>query len=153
MEYAYTHQPKKLIVGLSVRTQMATASEDIGSIVARFHVEKWVEKISNLKDPTVFGCYSEYESDHMGPYTYTIGCEVTSVDSIPEGASLIEIPEGEFIEVGSYGPMPEALISKWIEIWNTDLPRAFEIDYENYGDANDSSEEKAVTIFLSKEIN
>jgi predicted transcriptional regulator YdeE len=96
-------------------------------------------KISNRVRPGVTFCvYTQYVSDFKGEYTYFIGEEVSSFESIPIGLEQHIIPKQVYAKftVGP-GEMPNVVKEAWHEIWNMsaqDLSgeRSYMSDFEIY---------------------
>src|SRR5476651_809776 len=85
------------LVGLKVRTNNQTEfnpeTQKIGPTIMRYFQTQLAEQIPHRKNPGTTLCsYSEYESDHIGDYTYIIGEEVGSFENLPEGLSKLTIP-------------------------------------------------------------
>ena len=45
-------------------------------------------KIPNRINKEMVAVYTDYESDQTKPFTYLVGCEVSSLDQIPEGLKV-----------------------------------------------------------------
>lgn len=91
-------------------------------------------------------CYTEYESDHMGDYTYAIGEEVSSFDNVSENLTTLIIPSQAYAKfTNGPGPMPDVVVSAWQSIWKmTDNDfggeRRYSTDFEVYDErASDHS--------------
>lgn len=133
------HLPKKYIVGIAVRTANfdGSAQKDIPAIFNRFFEEQILSKIPN-KSGTDFIClYTDYEGDYTAPYTCLVGCEVSSLDVIPEGMVAKELPAANYAVFSS---KPEEILKTWQHIWKSDLDRAYIGDFQVY--SQDSPEVK-----------
>ncbi|MDT0606724.1 GyrI-like domain-containing protein [Croceitalea rosinachiae] len=125
------------IVGISTRTsnQNAKAEKDIPALWQKFMTDNIGSKIPNKVDETVYALYSDYEGDHTLPYTITIGYKVGSLDNIPEDLTVKIVPEANYAQFFAEGNLTkDAVINKWMEIWNMDLPRSYKTDLEIYDD-------------------
>ncbi|KTC66281.1 Transcription activator, effector binding (plasmid) [Legionella adelaidensis] len=79
---------------------------------------------SNLAANTsLFGVYSDYQSDANGLYTITVGTQESNLHSYP---SSIKIHTGNYLVFHGKGPMPLAVIETWKHIWNY-----FETNHQN----------------------
>ncbi len=123
------------IVGISTRTtnENQQAAKDIPKLWEKFFSNNIASKIPNRTDNNIYCVYTEYEEDFTKPYTVLIGCKVESLSSIPD--EMI----GKSFDGGKYknfttekGKLSEVVIGKWMEIWETDLPRKYTADFELY---------------------
>ena len=79
----------------------------------RFFKENIFAKIPNKKSGDLLAIYTNYEGDYSKPYSWILGCEVTSLDSIPEGLVGKEIAEQKYAAFSTEGKFPEGLIAVW----------------------------------------
>lgn len=129
-------RPEMTIVGIECRTSNApeTGPKDIGNLWQRFAQENVPSQISNRASEEVIALYCDYEGDHTQPYTCVIGCEVNSVEEIPEGMVVKTIPKSTYKKFPSVGEQPMTLINTWQQIWELkDLKRTYSGDFEVYG--------------------
>src|SRR3982751_2024128 len=67
---------------------------------------------------TPYCAYTDYQSDHTDDYTYFIGEEVTSFDTLPEGFQKLTIPHQHYVKFTTKpAPMPEVIVNAWEKIW------------------------------------
>lgn len=140
------------IVGLSVRTsnENGQAATDIPALWDRFSTENIGAQIKGKLSEEVYSVYTEYEGDYTKPYTTIIGYRVENLDHIPEEMDGIQIDGGEFVKFTVKGNLHEGVVyNAWVDIWNSDLPRAYAADFEIYGDKARNSADAEVEIFLS----
>jgi len=127
------------VSGLKVRTRNADesqpASAKIGPMWQRFYSEGLYEGIP-AKQPgsPVYGVYSGYESDASGLFDVTAG---VATDAPALGFESLVIEPGNYLVFEARGPMPQAIIAAWQQIWayfeQPDVPaRAFVTDFEAY---------------------
>jgi predicted transcriptional regulator YdeE len=116
--------PKKLIVGVSIRTNNTDALQGEASRIAHTIRNFWGNaipgRIENQKYPneTIIG-YTDYESDEHGDYTFFIGKEVTQADKVPEELDLLVIPAGHYQKITTpKGEIPEIIRDAWEAIWH-----------------------------------
>lgn len=91
----------------------------------------------NLKGD-VYAVYSNYTSDFTEDYDLHIGTEENSTNE-----SNVTIPAGDYHVIEVDPTVPNAVYSAWVEIWNSDLNRAYTTDFEFYG------KDGSIKIFLS----
>jgi predicted transcriptional regulator YdeE len=108
-----------------------------------------LEKIPNKLNNTVFAVYTDYEGDYTMPYTYILGCEVSTLDVIPEGMTGKAIPEAKYAVFTSEGPYPQSLGAAWQAIWKTPLKRAYTDDFEVYPPDFNPQTNPAVKIYIA----
>ncbi|MUK88365.1 AraC family transcriptional regulator [Ornithinibacillus sp. L9] len=93
----------------------------------------WKEASSKLENhtDTIYGVYSDYESNYKGDYTLSVAIESSS------GKHLIEIPPNSKYETFSVDTSNEhGVMNTWKEIWQLEekgtLKRAYTYDLEKY---------------------
>jgi predicted transcriptional regulator YdeE len=146
------HIDSFFIVGISVRTtnQNNQAATDIGDLWQKFMGENIAVNISNKIDDTVYSVYCRYESDYTAPYTTLLGCKVSSIENIPDGFDYIEIANGNYKQFEAKGNLMEGVVyKKWVDIWNTNLPRAYTTDFEVYDEKSADPNNAMVDIFIA----
>lgn len=124
------------IVGISTRTsnEKGKAEIDIPKLWHHFMNEQVLDTIPNRVNNTLFALYTDYETDHTGEYTVILGCQVKSLDAIPEKFTVKFIPRSNYKKFTAKGNLTkDAVFNTWMEIWNTDLKRAYTTDLEVYG--------------------
>jgi len=136
------------LIGLKTRTsnnnESYTANEKIFDLVMnQYYGQASGDKIPNRQNPgIVFAAYTEYETDYNGEYTYFIGEEVTSLDTVPEGFSTLVVPCGNYTKFTTdSGPMPQIIIEAWSQIWQMTAndfggTRSYKTDFEVYNQTN-----------------
>lgn len=143
--------PAKKILGIEMRTtnQENQAERAITKLWETFMSENLIKKIPNKIDSNVYCIYTHYESDFSGEYSVILGCEVSSVDELPENMTNIEIPEQGYQVFEAKGQIPQSIVKTWEEIWNTPLPRAYTADFEKYKIADFGNQDLMVEIFIA----
>jgi len=128
------HLPSRQVLGIALRTtneNRASASE-IPPHKERFTSEGIYDQIPHKTTGDILGFYTDYESDFTKPYTLIYGCEVSTVDKIPEGLTLAIAPASKYAVYEINGEFPESLLQTWGEIWESDLKRTYTADFEVY---------------------
>lgn len=139
------------VVGIYVLTsnQNGQSAQDIPALWKRFFMENTIEKIPNKLDSDLYCVYTHYEGDYTQPYTTVLGCRVANLDQIPEGMIGIEIPKGKYKQFTARGDLQNgAVFQEWRKIWNTDLPRAYQADFEVYGIKAANPQDAEVPIYI-----
>ena len=125
------------VTGFSVRTQNSIEFDEKTAKLPKL----WQKFNSNNPtiDATVFGVYSDYESDVNGFYTVTAG--ITGENEMKELKS-VKINSGNYLVFKGKGEMPKAIIDTWKTVWNyftEDSPyqRSFMTDFEAYSNGDE----------------
>ncbi|MCI8853211.1 MAG: AraC family transcriptional regulator [Lachnospiraceae bacterium] len=96
-------------------------------------------------------------------YTVVVACETKTdetgvgTDDKPQtgeagkefrkrGYAVCRIPAGRYARFVIHGDMVQAVAAAWQEIWQMDLPRAFQCDFEEY--QNDSMDQAEIHIYV-----
>lgn len=115
--------------GPSVRTSNALEFSELGKIQAL-----WARFYTSQSTPseTVYGVYSDYESDASGDFTVTAGTKAENA-----GGAGVSIESGTYLEFPAEGEMPGAIVDAWKAVWehfSKDRPyeRSYETDFEQY---------------------
>jgi predicted transcriptional regulator YdeE len=132
MPYTMEKQQKKLIMGIQIRTSNDVCQTDMPQIWQKFFQEKILEKISDKVNNTIFAVYTDYEDDYTKPYSYILGCEVSTLDNIPEGMVGTIVPAASYAVYKTQGEYPQGLASTWQMIWKAPFKRAYTTDFEVY---------------------
>ena len=130
------------VIGFEVRTsnllEVDPATAEISPLWKRFVEERLEERIPNRTHPgNLFAVYTNYESDHTGMYSLIVSAEVSSLDRVPEGMMGLTIPAGKYLVFTVGGPIPDAVIQTWQNVWNyfsqsSEYRRAYTADFESY---------------------
>ncbi len=140
------------IIGIATRStnENGKSAEDLGKLWEQFYTEKIPSQIANKISDDIYAIYTDYASDYRGTYTCIIGLKVKTLDKIPEGLVGREFKKGKYERFLAKGPMPNAVIDVWKEIWwkDKELKRNYIADFEVYGDKSKNGEKSEVAIFI-----
>ncbi len=126
--------PAFSVVGLSaVISGNEKASEEINELWQSFFGKSIGQDVSNRVDDVIYAVYSDYEGDHTKPYRLTIGYKIKGDPQMKGHLHHVEIKEAEYAMMSAAGEQPKALIDTWTAVWQSDLNRKFETDFEVYG--------------------
>lgn len=123
---------KQFFIGIPIRTSNALFLQEAPALWDKFYKENVSEKIPNRLNQNLIALYTDYESDYTKPYTYLLGCLVSSLDKIPDGMRGIEIPASPYTVFDVKGEFPESMMDAWKNIWSSSMKRSYTIDYEVY---------------------
>lgn len=140
------------VIGISVRTtnENGKSGQDIPALWNQFMSEGIRNKIPGKVSEAIFCIYTDYEKDHTRPYTTILGCEVESLNFIPENMVGKTIETAGYVQFTAKGNLSEGIVfNKWLEIWNSDLNRSFTTDFEVYGEKTQDPENAAVDLFIA----
>ena len=127
------------VVGVS---QMITAgpdgaSEQINDLWQHFFESQIGHVLQQRRDDIVYAVYSDYQGDFSKPYRLTIGFKiedgVVAQKLSPELLYHAQVKTADYAMMSAAGEQPKALIETWTAIWQSDLPRRYETDFEVYG--------------------
>lgn len=154
------HKNSMKVIGIETRT---TNKDETGNETAkipllwqRFFQENITEKILN-KVPSghILAVYTEYESDEHGPYTLLIGCEVSSIEAIPQGMAAKVLPESTYaLFTTQTGPVTTVISQAWKEIWQLQPSqlggtRRYSADFEVHDERSLDPQNTTVDIYLA----
>ncbi|WP_255255563.1 GyrI-like domain-containing protein [Bacillus cereus] len=86
----------------------------------------------------IYGVYNNYASDFTGDYDLHIGTEEKFTDE-----SSVIIPAGNYHVVEVNHTDPKGVFNAWVDIWKSDIKRAYKTDFEFH------SKDGSIRIFLS----
>ncbi len=140
------------VIGIKVRTtnENMQAAKDIPALWEQFMTKNIREKIPNKEKNDLYAIYTNYESDYRGAYDMIIGCKVYSLNEVPSEMSALEIPATSYEEFIAEGKLNDNIVyNKWMEIWQSELNREYQADFEIYPENVIPSEDTKVPIYIS----
>ena len=152
--YTIVNKPQMIVVGIECRTSNDSdrAPIDIPKHWNKFFNEDVASRVPNKLSNDVIAVYCDYEGDYTQPYTLVLGYAVSSSDEVPEGMVFKSIPDGSYAHYRAIGEQPKTTVDTWVSIWlNNELPRAYNADYEFYGEKYFSGNPQEVEIFIGIE--
>lgn len=137
MYYEVVTLKDKLVVGITERTNNASPDMEakISQLWQRFYTDEIYSQIQYRINDTALGIYTDYASDEKGDYTVMTAFEVS------QACRDLDLLETRNIKGGKYAKFvikaeQEQLFLKvaeaWQLIWQMDLPRLFDADFEAY---------------------
>ncbi len=146
----FVTENEKFFIGLELRTSNLEMPSQVKGHWERFYKE-FFHQIPNRVHGSILALYTDYEGDYTKPFSYIIGCEVSSVDEIPEGMVGRVIPKAHYALFPSDGPFPTALVETWQKVWKADIHRTYTSDFEFYGSDFDPIKNPKVDIYIAVE--
>ncbi|NOU73460.1 AraC family transcriptional regulator [Paenibacillus sp. LMG 31458] len=120
---------EKLIYGKRIRTN----NQNTDKILSL-----WEEFLRLNVKGDIFAVYNNYSSDFTGDYDLHIGSEEKFIDE-----SSVIILAGNYHVVEVDHTDPQGVFNAWVDIWKSDIRRAYKTDFEFY------SKDGSIKIFLS----
>ena len=149
------------VAGHQVRTSNAAeadpAAAQIPGLWQRFFEEHITSRTRDRLDDAVLAVYHDYESDHSGEYSLTVGCPVRTLEGQPGDLALVRVPAQRYAVVRTErGPIPGIVIDAWRAIWSMTPealggPRAYEADFEVYDEGSADPADAQVEIWIGLE--
>ena len=152
MSYTIEKQKQKFFIGLELRTNNEECSLAMPAHKEKFVKENILAKIPNKINDIIFALYTDYEGDYTKPYSWILGCEVSSLDEVPEGLVGKMIPESNYAVFTTQGEFPQGLIAAWQAVWNSNLDRSYTSDFELYPSNFDPQKNPEVKVYIAIEI-
>lgn len=141
------------IIGISVRTTNKSnqAAQDLGKLWEKFYGENVFGKIPNKLNDDIYSIYTDYTSDYTEDYTAILGCQVDSLEDVPDKLIGREFASENFEVFLAQGKMPDAVVNSWIDIWHKDkeLQRKYTYDFELYSKNSQKGDNSEVRVFIA----
>lgn len=151
MNYIIKHQNEKLFIGLELRTNNEECSSAMPAHKDRFFKENILAIIPNKINKNILALYTDYEGDYTKPYSWILGCEVFSLEDIPEGLVGKVIAESKYAVFTTHGEFPQGLIAVWQDVWKSGLQRLYTNDFEVYRSDFDPQRNPQVQVYIAIE--
>lgn len=149
MNYHIEEQQKKYFIGFELRTNNEECSSAMPAHKEQFFNENITAKIPNRIDGNILALYTDYEGDYTKPYSWILGCEVSSLDKIPKGLVGKVIPESKYAVFTTQGEFPQGLIAAWQSVWQSNLSRSYTSDFELYRADFHPQQNPEVKVYIS----
>ncbi len=145
------------LVGLALKGKTTNINEqsniDCGNLWQEFEKGNYAEIIPNKLTDEILAVYHQYEGDHTKPFSYFIGCKVKAGTEAPPGLETLTIAKGTYQKIDAKGKMPDCVINAWKEVWASNIPRSYKMDFEVYDDRSKDWINAEVEVYLSIEAN
>ncbi len=122
---------------------------DCGNLWQKFETGNFAEIIPGKLSNEVYAVYFDYEGDYSKPFSYFIGCKVGVDTEVPPGMDSLRIPSGSYLKITTKGKMPDCIINSWKDIWDSEINRAYQYDFEVYDERSKNWNNAEVDIFVS----
>ncbi|MCR3757458.1 GyrI-like domain-containing protein [Clostridium felsineum] len=144
MKYEIVSLKEKIVVGVSAITgnDDPNMGKAIGELWEKLYQGGINKTIKNKVNEYAIGLYSDYKDNK---YLVTAGNEVCKAEN--EGLTIKKIPEGKYAKFSIEGHMERAVAEAWNKIWEMDLDRSYEADFEEY--LNSDFDNAKIDIYIS----
>ena len=143
------------LIGLTLKAKTTNINEqssiDCGTLWQEFEKGKYAEIIPNKLTDEILAVYHQYEGDHTKPFSYFIGCKVKADTEVPAGLETLTIAKGIYQKIDAKGKMPDCVINAWKEVWISNIPRSYKMDFEVYNERSKDWTNAEVEVYLSVE--
>ena len=139
------------VVGMSFRMKNDTdASSKFAAAWQQFMTSGLKDRIQNRVNDAIYALYTNYESDHQGPYDMILGYRVDGEIVLPEGAVVHAVPTNSYKIYTATGDMTQgALYDAWMKVWKSDIPRLYQTDFELHDERAMNPKDGTVDIYVS----
>ena len=151
MNYTTEKQTKKFFIGLELKTDNEKCSSAMPAHKDKFFEQNIPAKIPNKANGDILALYTDYEGDYTKPYSWILGCEVSSLDEIPEGLVGKVIPESKYAVFTTQGEFPQGLIDAWQAVWKSNFLRSYTSDFELYRSDFNPQKNPEVKVYIAIE--
>lgn len=144
MKYEIVSLKEKIVVGVSAITgnNDPNMGKAIGGLWEKLYQGGINKTIKNKVNEYAIGLYSDYKDNK---YLVTAGNEVCKAEN--EGLIIKKIPAGKYAKFSIEGHMERAVAEAWNKIWEMDLDRSYEADFEEY--LNSDFDNAKIDIYIS----
>lgn len=151
MKYEIVELEEKVVTGVKIKTtnQNGKAVQDIGLTWQKLFADGIYEKIQNKANNKTIGLYTEYEGDYTKPYTFIAGAEVNQKSEDNKEIATKIIPKGKYARFVIIGDVQNSVGQAWQEIWNMDLKRKYDCDFEEYQNNSQDMQNQEIHIYIA----
>ncbi len=151
MNYEIVNVQEKIVAGIGVETtnKNMKAMTDIGMLWGKFIGEKIIDSIPMRVNEKAIGLYTEYEGDYTKPYKFYCAVEISGVIEEKDDIVTKVIPSGKYAKFTVKGHMQKAVGEAWGKIWNMDLDRKYNCDFEVYHNDSEDINNQTIDIYIS----
>jgi len=148
MNYEIVNLQEKTVVGVIAQTN--NTAPDMGIVIGglweQFYGNGIYAAIQNKSNDKALGIYTDYAGNEKDDYSVIVACEADNTDRIPQGTEKRVIPAGKYAKFIVRGNMQKVVAEFWQKLWDMDLPRAFNYDFEEY--QNGDMENAEIHIYI-----
>jgi len=118
MNVTALHQAAFRVQGLGVRTRNADEMNPLTGKIPGLWAAFFAGPLAaQAASQGACGVYHGYESDYRGSFDVLAGVVLAEGAAPAEGMAVVEIPAGSYAVFECCGPMPQAVIAGWGQVW------------------------------------
>ena len=150
MKYEIVELEERIIEGIKIKTtnKAGKSVEDIGRTWQKLFEEGIYDKIKNKVNNKTIGLYTEYEGDYTKPYIFIAGAEVSQKAQFDQQIVNKVIPKGKYAKFIIIGNVQSSVGQAWQEIWNMNLKRKYNCDFEEYQNNSEDMQKQEIHIYI-----
>lgn len=150
MEYEIVELQEKMVEGIGLRTtnENGKSIQDIGKLWQKFFAEGEYDKIEHKANQKTIGLYTDYEGDYTKPYYFMVGCEAKKKS---QNRMTKIIPKGKYAKFVIKGDVQKSVGEAWGKIWQMDLKRKYDCDFEEYQNNSQDMQNQEIHIYIGLE--
>lgn len=150
MEYEIIELQEKRVEGIGIKTsnENGKSVQDIGKLWQKFFAEGEYDKIEHKANQKTIGLYTDYEGDYTKPYYFMVGCEV---EKESQNRMMKIIPKGKYAKIVIKGDVQKSVGEAWGKIWQMDLKRKYDCDFEEYQNNSQDMQNQEIHIYIGLE--
>ena len=150
MEYEIIELQEKRVEGIGIKTsnENGKSVQDIGKLWQKFFAEGEYDKIEHKANQKTIGLYTDYEGDYTKPYYFMVGCEV---EKESQNRMMKIIPKGKYAKFVIKGDVQKSVGEAWGKIWQMDLKRKYDCDFEEYQNNSQDMQNQEIHIYIALE--
>ena len=147
MEYEIIELQEKRVEGIGIKTsnENGKSVQDIGKLWQKFFAEGEYDKIEHKANQKTIGLYTDYEGDYTKPYYFMVGCEV---EKESQNRMMKIIPKGKYAKFVIKGDVQKSVGEAWGKIWQMDLKRKYDCDFEEYQNNSQDMQNQEIHIYI-----
>ena len=153
MKYEIVELKEKIVEGVEIKTtnQDGKSMQDIGKLWQVFFAEGIYDKIEKKVNAKTIGLYTGYEGDYTKPYNFVVCAEVSEKSDNLDNRVTKLIPAGKYAKFTIVGDVQKSVGEAWNQIWNMDLKRRYDCDFEEYQNNTEDMSKQEIHIYISIE--
>ena len=140
------------IIGISIRTsnKEGQSMQDIPKLWEQFMANQTATKIPNKLNNNIVAVYTNYDSDHTEGYDTILGCQVATLENIPEGMIGTTFEGGSYTKYLAKGDLTQGVVyNTWAHIWEEKIDRIYTADFEIYGEKALNPKDAEVEVLVA----
>ena len=141
------------LIGLSLKHKTTNnngqSKLDCAALWHQFNSAQLAATIPDKISGEILGVYYGYSGDETQSFRYFVGCKVQSYAANCLALQTLTIPAGDYQKIVASGKLPESVSNAWENIWQSDLQRSFQVDFEVYDERCKDGNNAEVDIYVS----